>query len=145
MEMKQNKIKHFFYLFLSRTRVSTKLLRPFSLYLQHSKLKFCLIAIWRHILLVYGDFFTNQVTSFNILGTMATKMVTTWRVDRVQRKSFLQLAIRASWSLQLLAQTSFQLAPKTFWLAKLISQFLMLFKSLKSHHLPVGQVKNRIH
>ena len=42
MEMKQNKIKHFFHLSLSSTRVSTKLLRPFSLYLQHSKLKFLL-------------------------------------------------------------------------------------------------------
>ena len=36
-------------------------------------------------------------------------------------------------------------SPKNLWLAKLISQFLMLFKSLKSHHLPVGQVNNRIH
>ena len=42
---------------------------------------------------------------------------------RVRRKSFLQLAIRASWSYHLLAQTSFQLAPKTIWLAELISQF----------------------
>ena len=44
-------------------------------------------------------------------------------MGRVQRKSFLQLAIRASWSWHLLSQTSFQLAPKTFWLAQLISQF----------------------
>ena len=46
MKMKQNKIKHFFYLSLSLslscTRVSTKLLRPFSLYFQPSKLKFLL-------------------------------------------------------------------------------------------------------
>ena len=44
-EMKQNKINLFsisLSLSLSRTRVSTKLLRPFSLYLQHSKLKFLL-------------------------------------------------------------------------------------------------------
>ena len=37
---------------------------------------------------------------------------------RVQRKSFLQLAIQARWSQHLLVQTSFQLAPKTFWLAE---------------------------
>ena len=43
--------------------------------------------------------------------------------SRVQRKSFLQLAIWASWSQHSLAQTSFQLTPKTFWLEELISQF----------------------
>ena len=36
-------------------------------------------------------------------------------------------------------------SPKNVWLAKLISQFWMLFESFKSHHLPVRQVKNRIH
>ena len=40
--------------------------------------------------------------------------------SRVHRKLFLQLAIRASWSLHLLAQTSFQLAPEAFWQAQLI-------------------------
>ena len=44
---------------------------------------------------------------------------------RVQRKSFLQcLAFgQAEASINLLAQTSFQLAPKAFWRAELISQF----------------------
>ena len=45
------------------------------------------------------------------------------RVYRVQRKSFLQLDIWVSWSQHLLTQKSFQLAPKTFWLAELILQF----------------------
>ena len=38
-----------------------------------------------------------------------------------------------------------QLAPKTFWLAELISQFFCYSNSSKKHLLPVGQVKNRIH
>ena len=44
---------------------------------------------------------------------------------RVQRKSFLQcLAFgQTEASINLLAQTSFQLAPKAFWRAELISQF----------------------
>ena len=45
-----------------------------------------------------------------------SKLLKLWSC-RVQRKSFLQLAIRASWSKHLLAQTSFQLAPTTFWWA----------------------------
>ena len=54
----------------------------------------------------------------------------------MQRKSFLQLATRASWSYHLLAQTSFQLAPKTFWLAELISQFFCY--SLARHQNPLA-------
>ena len=52
--------------------------------------------------------------------------------NRVQRKSFLQLAIRASWSQHLLAQMSFQLAPKAFWPAELISQFFFNLNSSKT-------------
>ena len=40
-----------------------------------------MVAIWQPILLVLGDFSTDQVASFKILGTMATKTVTTWRVE----------------------------------------------------------------
>ena len=32
-----------------------------------------------------GDFFTNQVASFKLLGAMVTKMVTTWRVETASR------------------------------------------------------------
>ena len=60
---------------------------------------------------------------------------------RVQRKSFLQLAIRASWSWHLLAQTSFQLAPKTFWLAELISQFFGYLNSSKNITCPSHKLK----
>ena len=60
---------------------------------------------------------------------------------RVQRKSFLQLAIRASWSYHLLAQTSFQLAPKTFWLAELISQFFCYSNSSNNITCPSGKLK----
>ena len=42
------------------------------------------------------------------------------KFPRVQRKSFLKLAIQASWSWHVLPQTSFQLAPKTFEWAELI-------------------------
>ena len=38
------------------------------------------IAIWQPTLLVWGDFFTNQVAISKILGAMVTKMVATWRV-----------------------------------------------------------------
>ena len=56
---------------------------------------------------------------------------------RVQRKSFLQLAIWASWSYHLLAQTSFHLASKASWRAELADfTVLLLFEFLKKHHLP---------
>ena len=60
---------------------------------------------------------------------------------RVQRKSFLQLAIRASWSRHLLAQMSFQLAPKTFWRTELISQFFCYSNSSKNITCPSGKLK----
>ena len=65
-----------------------------------------------------------------------------WK-SRVQRKSFLQVAIRASWSLHLLAQTSFELAPKAFWHAELISQFLCYSHSHSSKNIscPSGKLK----
>ena len=65
------------------------------------------------------------------------------KYNRVQRKSFLQLAIRASWSQDLLAQMSFQLAPK-FLTSRIDFTVLLLFKFLEKHHLPFGQVRNRI-
>ena len=37
-----------------------------------------------------------------------------WPPAQVQRKSFLNLAIQASWSYYILAQMSFQLVPKSF-------------------------------
>ena len=60
---------------------------------------------------------------------------------RVLRKSFLQLAIWASWSRHLLAQTSFQLAPKTFWLTELISQFFCYSNSSKNITCLSGKLK----
>ena len=63
------------------------------------------------------------------------------KYNRVQRKSFLQLAIRASWSQDLLAATSFQLAPKIFWLAELISQFFCYSNSSKNSNCPLGKLK----
>ena len=52
---------------------------------------------------------------------------------RVQRKSFLQLAI--------LAQTSFQQAPKIFWWAELISQFFCKFNSSKYFTCQSGKLR----
>ena len=62
-------------------------------------------------------------------------------IYRVQRKSFLQLAIRAGWSRHLLAQTSFQLAPKTLLVAELISQFFCYSNSSKNITCPSGKLK----
>ena len=61
--------------------------------------------------------------------------------NRVQRKLFLQLAIRARSSQHLLAQMSFQLAPKTFWRAELISQFFCYSNSSKNITSPSGKIK----
>ena len=58
-----------------------------------------------------------------------------------QRKSFLQLAIWASWRKHLLAQTSFQLAPKAFWRAELISQFFLSLNSSKIITCPSGKLR----
>ena len=60
---------------------------------------------------------------------------------RVQRKSFLQLAIRASWSSHLLAQTLFQLAPKIFWWTELISQFFCKLNSSKYFPCRSGKLR----
>ena len=62
-------------------------------------------------------------------------------ICRVQRKLFLQLAIRASWSLHFLAQTSFQLAPKAFWREELTSQFICYSNSSKNITCPSGKLK----
>ena len=59
----------------------------------------------------------------------------------MQRKSFLQLAIRASWSKHLLAQTSFQLAPKAFRRAELISHFFCYSNSSKNITCPSDKLK----
>ena len=83
----QDKTLFFFYLSLSRTRVSTKLLRPFSLYLQPSKLKFLLDLSLATYSFGLGRLFyksSHQLQNFRCL--MATKMVTTWRVDFMFRK-----------------------------------------------------------
>ena len=48
---------------------------------QPSKLKFLLgHHLATNNLLVQGDFFKNQIAGLKILGTMATKIVATWRV-----------------------------------------------------------------
>ena len=48
---------------------------------------------------------------------------------------------QAEASINLLAQTSFQLAPKTFWLAELISQLFCYSKSSKNITRPLGKWK----
>ena len=62
-------------------------------------------------------------------------------VSRVQRKSFLQLAIWESWSKHLLAQTSFQLGPQIFWWAGLISQFFCQLNSSKYFTCLLGKLR----
>ena len=58
----------------------------------------------------------------------------------MQRKSFLKLAIRASWSYHILAQTSFQPAPKTFWWAELIS-LAVIWIPQKNFTWPSGKLR----
>ena len=58
----------------------------------------------------------------------------------MQRKSFLKLAIRASWSYHILAQTSFQPAPKTFWWAELIS-LAVIWIPQKNFTCPSGKLR----
>ena len=65
---------------LARVRLYLFYIQLFQFTLQPSKLKFLLGRHWQPTLLVYGDFFTNQVARFKILGAMATEMVATWRV-----------------------------------------------------------------
>ena len=61
---------------------------------------------------------------------------------RMQRKSFLQLAIRASWSEHLLAQTSlFSTNPKIFWWTELVSQFFCKLNSSKYFTCPSGKLR----
>ena len=62
-------------------------------------------------------------------------------VIRVQRKPFLPLAIQANWRKHLLAETSFQLAPKAFWLTEFISQFFCYSNSSKNLTCPSGKLK----
>ena len=59
----------------------------------------------------------------------------------MQKKSFLQLAIRAAEANNLLAQTSFQLAPKAVWRAELISRFVCYSNSSKKITCPLGKLK----
>ena len=60
---------------------------------------------------------------------------------RVQRQSFLLLAIQASWSKHLQAKMSFQLAPKMFWWVELISQFFCKLNSSKYFTCPSGKLR----
>ena len=60
---------------------------------------------------------------------------------RVQRKSFLQLAI----TLALTSPDVISSSPKIFLTSRIDFTVLLLIEFLKKHHLPVGQVKNRIH
>ena len=60
---------------------------------------------------------------------------------RVQWKSLLQLAFRASWSKHLLTQSSFQEARKALWRAELISQFFCYSNSSKNNTCPSGKLK----
>ena len=74
------------------------------------------------------------------LRTNICWMATTYH--RVQRKSFLQLAIRAS--CMKLAFTSTDIistSPKTFWWAELISQFFCYLNSSKNITCPSGKLK----
>ena len=101
---------------------------------QPSKLKFLL---GRHYQLFrFRESFTNQVTSFIILGTIASKMVATWRVAACHLGK-LKLAFTSPG----IISTS----PKSFLTSRIDFTVLLLFEFLKKHHLPVQEVKNRSH
>ena len=89
----------------------------------------------------YTKKFSGGVYLHSYFGSLMFLWVHKPSKSRVQRKSFLQLAIRASWSWHLLAQTSFQLAPKTFWWAELISQFFCNLNSTKNFTSLLGKLR----
>ena len=64
---------------------------------------------------------------------------------RVQRKSFLQLVIQASGSQYFTGPDIISTSSKSFAISRIDFTVLLLFEFLKKHHLPVGEVKNRIH
>ena len=75
------------------------------------------------------------VQGFSLLKIKITQFV------ECKESQFYSLPFRQAEASILLAQTSFQLVPKTFWWAD-----WRYHKSfLKKLHLPVGQVKNKIH
>ena len=67
-------------------------------------------------------------------------------IVRVQRKSVLQPANRASCSWHVLTHKSFQLAPKPFLISRIdYNPSVINLNFPKKQHLPIGQVKNKNH
>ena len=65
---------------------------------------------------------------------------------RVQRKSFLQLAMHSGkLKLAFTSPDVISTSPKNFLTSRIDFTVLLLFKFLKKPHFPIGQVKNRIH
>ena len=82
----------------------------------------------------------SQILYFLVITSLDTPRILI--KCRVQRKSFLQLAFRASWSYYLPALMSFQPAPKAFWLVELISQLSVIrIISSKNITCPSGKLK----
>ena len=82
----------------------------------------------------------SQILYFLVITSLDTPRILI--KCRVQRKSFLQLAFRASWSYHLPALMSFQPAPKAFWLVELISQLSVIrIISSKNITCPSGKLK----
>ena len=63
---------------------------------------------------------------------------------RVQRKSVLQPAIRASWSYHVLAHKSFQLAPKPFLISRFDYNSSVIWISSKNSTCPSGKLLTKI-
>ena len=64
--------------------------------------------------------------------------------SRVQRKSVLQPAIRASCSYHLLAHKSFQLAPKLFLISRIDYNPSVIWISQKNSTCPLGKLRTKI-
>ena len=63
---------------------------------------------------------------------------------RVQRKSF-TACHSGKLKLAFTSPDVISSSPKSFLMSRIDFTVLLLFEFLKKHHLPVGQVKNRIH
>ena len=89
------------------------------------------------------SFQTFRLTAGVYLNTQQYRLY--WLHHRVQRKSVLQPAIRASCGLHALAHKSFQLAPKLFLISRIDYNPSVISISPKNSTCPIGQVKNKNH
>ena len=73
---------------------------------------------------------------YSLYFTLYKMDISLRQTPRCKENHFYSLPFGQAEASILLVHVSFQLAPKTFWLAELISQFFCYSNSSKKHHLP---------